>query len=268
MINSFYGYLGFDQVRFSDFDAAEKVASEGRELLRQMVDWLREHGALPVEIDTDGVYYVPPADLTESARAVFRQSFSAALPSGIEVEFDGEYQSMFSYKMKNYALLTGQGEIVIKGAALKSRGLEPFQRSFLKEMIRLKLEGRDSELPDLRVRYEADIRDRNWPVSKLAKTETLQDAPSTYATKIGEKGRGRNAAYELALKSGRDYRAGDQLSYYVTGAKKSVQVFASARLVSEWNPVERDENVPYYLGKLDALYEKFCGGKLGGDGEE
>ena len=268
LINSFYGYLGFDQVRFSDFDAAEKVASEGRELLRQMVEWLREHGALPVEIDTDGVYYVPPADLAESTLPVFRQSFSAALPAGIEVEFDGEYQSMFSYKMKNYALLTGQGEIVIKGAALKSRGLEPFQRSFLKEMIRLKLEGRDAELPDLRARYEYDIRDRKWPVSKLAKTETLQDAPSTYAAKIGEKGRGRNAAYELALKSGRDYRAGDQLSYYVTGTKKSVQVFASARLVSEWNPVERDENVPYYLGKLDALYEKFCGGKLGGDGEE
>lgn len=268
LINSFYGYLGFDQVRFSDFDAAERVAAEGRALLRQMIEWLRKHHATPVEIDTDGVYYVPPGDDASGKREAFRKAFAASLPAGIEIEFDGEYAAMFSYKMKNYALLSENGEIVIKGAALKSRGLEPFQRKFLKEMIRLKLEGRDADLPALKVKYESEISGRKWPVTLLAKTETLQDSPATYAAKIGEKGRGRNAAYELALKSGRDYRAGDQLSYYVTGTKKSVQVFAAARLVSEWNPVERDENVPYYLGKLDALYEKFCGGKLGGDGED
>lgn len=268
LINSFYGYLGFDQVRFSDFDAAERVASEGRELLRHMIGWLKKHGATPVEIDTDGVYYVPPREASAAARSAFQKAFAESLPPGIEIEFDGDYVSMFSYKMKNYALLQEDGGIVIKGAALKSRGLEPFQRNFLKDMIRLKLEEKDGDLPGLKERYETDIRGRKWPVSLLAKTETLQDSPATYATKIGEKGRGRNAAYELALRSGRDYRAGDQLSYYVTGDKKTVQVFASARLVSEWNPVERDENVPYYLAKLEALYDKFCGGKLGGDGEE
>ena len=199
---------------------------------------------------------------------VFRRQLSASLPTGIEVEFDGEYDAMFSYKMKNYALLMPSGEIIIKGAALKSRGLEPFQRRFLKEMIRLKLEGRDAALPALKDEYAAKLAGRAWPIAMLAKTETLQDAPSTYATKIGEKGRGRNAAYELALKSGRDYRAGDQVSYYVSGTRKSVQVFASAKLVSQWNPVERDENVPYYAAKLDALYAKFCGGNLGGAEED
>ncbi len=268
LINSFYGYLGFDQVRFSDFDAAERVAAEGRELLRHMIDWLKQHGAVPVEIDTDGVYYVPPEGATPATQAAFRKAFSESLPAGIEIEFDGEYAAMFSYKMKNYALLSGDGAVTIKGAALKSRGLEPFQRKFLKDMIRLKLEGRDEELPSLRKQYEQSIMGREWPVTMLAKTETLQDSPATYAAKISEKGRGRNAAYELALRSGRDYRAGDQLSYYVAGGKKTVQVFAAARLVSEWNPVERDENVPYYLDKLHALYEKFCGGKLGGTGSD
>ncbi|NQT91772.1 MAG: DNA polymerase II, partial [Lentisphaerae bacterium] len=54
LINSFYGYLGFSQARFSDFDAADRVASEGRRLLESMIAWLRKHGATPVEIDTDG----------------------------------------------------------------------------------------------------------------------------------------------------------------------------------------------------------------------
>jgi DNA polymerase elongation subunit (family B) len=268
LINSFYGYLGFDQVRFSDFDAAERVALEGRALLHQMIDWLKTNGAQPVEIDTDGVYFVPPPGGGAAAQASFRSRFASSLPQGIEVEFDGEYVAMFSYKMKNYALLTDTREIIIKGAALKSRGLEPFQRKFLREMIRLKLEGKEAALPDLKAEYEAAISERRWPIALLAKTETLQDAPATYAAKIEGKGRGRNAAYELALKSGRDYRAGDQLSYYVAGTRKTVQVFAAARLVAEWNPVERDENVPYYVAKLDALYDKFCGGKLGGERED
>ncbi len=267
LINSFYGYLGFDQVRFSDFDAAERVAAEGRELLHTMIDWLRKNGAQPVEIDTDGVYFVPPEGGAPVQKA-FRSRFADFLPAGIEVEFDGEYVAMFSYKMKNYALLTDKQAIIIKGAALKSRGLEPFQRKFLRDLIRLKLEGKEKELPVLKAQYEAAIQARQWPISMLAKNETLQDAPATYAAKIEGKGRGRNAAYELALKSGRDYRAGDQLSYYVTGMKKTVQVFAAARLVSEWNPVERDENVPYYVAKLDALYDKFRGGKLGGERED
>lgn len=268
LINSFYGYLGFDQARFSDFDAAERVAAEGRQLLREMIDWLRAHGAQPVEIDTDGIYFVPPAAETEAGQLAFRKAFEASLPPGIEVEFDDAFVAMFSYKMKNYALLKENGEIVIKGAALKSRGLEPFQRRFLRDMVRIKLEGREGDLPELKTAFERAIRQHEWPVSELAKTETLLEAPATYAGKIAQKSRSRNAAYELALKSGRDYRAGDQLSYYVTGAKKSVPVHTAAKALSEWNPVERDENVLYYVAKLDALYEKFCGGQLGGeDGE-
>lgn len=267
LINSFYGYLGFDQARFGDFDAAERVAKEGRELLKFMIGWLESHGARPVEMDTDGIYFVPPPFDGAAARDAFRREFEQALPPGIEVEFDGEYTAMFSYKVKNYALLEGDGGIVIKGAALKSRGLEPFQRKFLRELVRLKLEGNDEALPALKAQYEDGIVSRKWPVTLFAKTETLQDSPATYAGKIGQKSRARNAAYELALASGREYRAGDQVSYYVTGARKSVPVHANARLVSAWNPFERDENVAYYVAKLDALYDKFCGGALGGEEE-
>ncbi len=261
LINSFYGYLGFAQGRFNDFDAAEAVARGGRELLVEMISWLKDHGARPVEIDTDGIYFVPPADLTSHKKMEgFREAFATSLPEGIEIEFDGEFRSMFSYKMKNYALLTHDGETIVKGAALKSRGLEPFQRDFMRELIRRKLEGRDAEIPKLKLQYQESIAERRLPIEKLAKTETLQDSPATYAAKAKRGGRGRNAAYELALQSGREYRAGDQVSYYVTGEKKSVAVYEAARLVSEWNPERRDENVPYYQAKLDALYKKFGGG--------
>jgi DNA polymerase elongation subunit (family B) len=164
---------------------------------------------------------------------------------------------MLSYKMKNYALLDDQGEIIIRGAALKSRGLEKFQRNYLRAWLQLKLEGRDADIRKLQDVFRRAIRERTWPITELAKTETLQDAPATYAAKIKDSRRGRNAAYELALKSGRDYRAGDQISYYVTGSAKSVAVHGAAKLATDFDEKKRDENVAYYVAKLDALIEKF-----------
>jgi DNA polymerase elongation subunit (family B) len=257
LINSFYGYLGFAQGRFSDFGAAERVTAGGRKLLKLMISVLRELGAEPVEIDTDGIYFVPPTTKTKRDLERFRVEFRKSLPPGIEIEFDGEYDAMYSYKMKNYALLCSNGEVVIKGAALKSRGLEPFQRSFLRRLLRLKLEGHEDRIPALKKEYETGLEKQEWDVTEFGKTVTLQDAPQTYAGKIAQKARGRDAAYELALKSDREYRAGDQLTYYVTGTAKSVAAHANARLISEWDPANRDENVSYYQAKLDALYRKF-----------
>ena len=65
-----------------------------------------------------------------------RKGLAKELPPGIEVEFDEQFDAMFSYKAKNYALLTRSGDVIIKGGALKSRGLEKFQRVFLEEMIK------------------------------------------------------------------------------------------------------------------------------------
>ncbi|HEV3147601.1 MAG TPA: DNA polymerase domain-containing protein, partial [Chthoniobacterales bacterium] len=44
LINSFYGYLGFAQGHFADFDAAARVTQIGRDLLKKMIDWLNAHG--------------------------------------------------------------------------------------------------------------------------------------------------------------------------------------------------------------------------------
>jgi hypothetical protein len=94
-------------------------------------------------------------------------------------------------------------------------------------------------------------------IARLAKTETLGETLESYKQKIQGKKRNPSALYELALASGRPYRAGDQLSYYVTGSKKSVRVYENCKLASVYDPSQPDENVPYYQDKLVALYEKF-----------
>ena len=256
LINSFYGYLGFSQARFNDFDLAAAVTEQGREILRGMVARLRELGAMPIEIDTDGIYYTPPSGLDASGRERFQADFRAHLPEGIEVEFDGHFRAMFSYKMKNYALLEENGAVILKGAALKSRGLEPFLRDFLREWITLTLQDRSEEIPAMIARRRNDIALRRLPIAALAKTEMLTDAPSTYLKKREAGGKSRQPAYEVAIASGNLYQAGDAVSYYVTGAKKNLPVHANAKLAASFNPASRDENVPFYLAKLDALIKK------------
>jgi type II secretion system protein G len=260
LINSFYGYLGFSQALFNDFDQAERITAKGREILRGMVDWLRQHGATVIEIDTDGIYFVPPAFEGDEARKAFEQGLEDSLPEGIGVEFDASYQAMFSYKMKNYALLDEAGRILIRGAALRSRGLEPYQRDFLRDLIRLILEGGSVTNGDaLMDRYRERIESGEMPIEELAKSERLQDSLETYRTKLAKSSRARNAAYELALASGRPYEAGDTVSYYVTGDKKRVAVVDSSRLMHEWDAENRDENIPYYVNKLEQTYKKYRG---------
>lgn len=258
LINSFYGYLGFSMAHFCDFDQAEAIAAEGRKLLRLMINQLRALGAEPLEIDTDGVYYKPPEFNDDAAQQAFEQAVQRALPDGIDIEFDGVYKSMYCHKMKNYALLSEDGTMTIKGAALKSRGLEPFQRNYLKDYLRLRLEGRDAEIAALQDSYREQLTTRVWPIETLAKSERLQTDPKTYeAKRSAAKKTPKRAAYELALHSDREYKAGDMIRYYVAGNKKSVVVSAAARSVRDWDAGNRDENVPYYLAKLEALFAKF-----------
>jgi DNA polymerase elongation subunit (family B) len=256
LLNSFYGYLGFAQGHFADFDAAARVTQIGRDLLKQMIDWLAKQGAQVIEVDTDGIYFVPPAtmDIDDLQKRLAKE-----LPEGIDVDFDEQFDAMFSYKAKNYALLTKGGDVVIKGGALKSRGLEKFQRVFLEEMIKLIMEGKPEAVSDLRNQFERKIRNREWNIAMLMKTDTIQDSLDKYRAKIAGSARNRAAAYELALVSGRNYKAGDQISYYIKATPKKVPAYEAAKLASEFDPQNRDENIDYYVAKLDELMKKFSG---------
>jgi DNA polymerase elongation subunit (family B) len=281
LLNSFYGYLGFAQGHFADFDAASRVTQIGRDLLKKMIDWLGAHGAKVIEVDTDGIYFVPPSSVEANAspaRTVapakdkphaadtavttkeiteLQKGLAKELPEGIEIDFDEQFDAMFSYKAKNYALLTKDGQVVIKGGALKSRGLEKFQRLFLEEMIKLIMEGKPEAITDLRNEFEKKIRNREWKIDMLMKTDTLQDSLDKYRAKIAGSARNRAAAYELALASGRNYKPGDQISYYIKATPKKVAAYEAAKLASDFDPQNRDENVDYYVAKLDELVKKF-----------
>jgi len=223
-----------------------------------MIDWLRKRGCQVIEIDTDGIYFVPGPDVTtahEEENLV--QRLSDTMPEGITVEYGGRYKAMFSYKIKNYALLDHGEKLKIKGSGLRSRGIERFQREFLEKMILHLLTDQKDEIPKLFQCYMNRIAQHQWDVKMFMKTEMLQESLETYVEKTRRGQRNRSAAYELAIKSERRYQPGDQISFYVTGDSENVQAYDHCKLARSWDPKNPDENIGYYQKKLKDLYKKF-----------
>jgi len=258
LINSFFGYLGAALHNFSDPETAAEVTRLGRVTIKNMIDLLKAEGAEPVEIDTDGIYFRPPSGCSgEDSELALVKRISAALPAGIEVELDGRYSSMFAYKTKNYALLGYDGKVIIRGSSLKSRGIERYLREFMQEMITLLLAGNSSGIERLYTDYVARIRSQNLDVAWISRTETISESPAAYHEKVRLGKRNPSAAFEIAQAADRIYRAGDQVSYYVSGSTKDVAAYENCRPIRAFNPAHPDINSAYYIEKLRNLKKRF-----------
>ncbi len=258
LINSFYGYLGSTQHNFSDQGVAAEVTRLGRVTIKEMIELLTATGAEPIEIDTDGIYFRPPGgchSVEEEQELVCR--ISNAFPTGIEVELDGRYRSMFAYKSKNYALLNYDGTIVIKGSALRSRGVEPFLREFMGEVIEYLLGGKGSEVERLFDRYVTRLRSPELAVGWVARSETLTESPASYRSKLQAGKRNHAAAFEIALIAERPYNAGDRVTFYVSGSGRGGAAYEQCHHVSAFDPLHPDINITYYSDKLRHVLKRF-----------
>ncbi|MDA8429712.1 MAG: DNA polymerase II [Geobacteraceae bacterium] len=258
LINSFFGYLGAALHNFSDPAAAAEVTRLGRVTIRNMIELLNAEGAEPVEVDTDGIYFRPPTGCdNEDAEQALVQRISKALPAGIEVELDGRYSSMFAYKIKNYALLGYDGRITIRGSSLKSRGIERYLREFMQELIALLLAGQAAGIERLYADYVARLRSHDLDAAWISRSETINESPAAYREKVRCGKRNPSAAFEIALAAEKPYRAGDQVSYYVSGSTKDVAAYENCRPTRAFNPAHPDINAPYYIEKLRLLKKRF-----------
>lgn len=258
LINSFYGYLGAAQHNFSDPTVAAEVTRLGRVTIRNMIDFLLAEGAHPVEIDTDGIYFRPPEGCaTAEAERELVQRVSEQFPEGIDVELDGRYQSMFAYKTKNYALQEYDGRIIIKGSGLRSRGVEPYVREFVRDVIELLLTGKAGMVERLYQEYVSRLRSRGVDVAWVARSETLNESTESYQAKLRSGKRNRSAAFEIAVATGKPHHSGDRVSYYVSGSGKDATAYEACRPLTAYDPAHPDINVQYYVEKLRHVQKRF-----------
>jgi DNA polymerase elongation subunit (family B) len=257
LINAFYGYLAFGRGHWNDFAAADQVTAEGRRIVALMLGRLADIGASAVELDTDGVYFVPPPGSSAATAEGLLARVAEGLPAGIQLELAGRYAAMLSYKMKTYALVDERGRLTLKGSALRSRGLEPFVRELIGEIVRLLLDGQSADVKSAVDRWLADFAGHRVPVRLFARTETLQDPLEVYRERVRSGVRQPGAAYEVALASGRSLLPGDQVTYYVAGRGLHPAVAESAKPASAWNPDRPDENTAYYREKVLDIWARF-----------
>jgi DNA polymerase elongation subunit (family B) len=255
LINSFYGYLGFSAARFGDGELAAEVTKRGRDLLQALIAEFERLGCVILEADTDGIYlsteqyHAKPEELLAQVVKI--------MPPGIELEFDGSYDAMFCYKAKNYAL-AANGEVTLRGSALRSRGIEPYLKRLSDQLISYILGvAPDSPVAEVE-RLRKAITAREQPVADLAKSETLSQNPEAYEQFIAGGGKPRRAAAEVALQMNPRPRMGERVSYYI-GPKTKGQTsdWQRARPLASYDPAAAPYDPVYYLEKIDDWAERY-----------
>lgn len=249
LINSFYGYLGFPGARFADGDLAAEVTAMGRGLLQALIKKFQDLNCIILEADTDGIYLSSPDYFKEPLKLL--EAVSPVMPKGIELEFDGSYPAMFSYKAKNYALYDGE-KVIIRGSALRSRGMEPFLKEITDSMINYLL-GASTEDPNALINeLRKMIEEGSIGVEQLAKSERLSQNPEIYAKKIDNGRTPRRASLEVALKMKPIPKMGDKVTYFITpGEKKRLPDWQQARSVDEYDRDLLPYDKNHYLKKLN-----------------
>ena len=258
LINSFYGYLGYARGLFNDYAQADRVTTAGQELLRAIMKQVELHNGQVIEVDTDGLFCVPPDNVRgEEQELIFVEKMSSSLPEGIHLALAGRYKRMLSYKKKNYALLDYSDRLTIRGSALISRSLERFAKQFIQLSINCLLQEDIDGLHNLYVSFAKDIANHRWEAADFSRTETIRDSFETYDLEVGENRRKPAAAYEVAKRSGLTLKPGERISYYVTGTHAGLKVVENSKLAAEWDSNFPDENTAYYLDRLNECSKKF-----------
>jgi len=223
LINAAYGYMGAGSMAlFADIRAADEVTRRGREVLAQVLDALRKRGMALIEADTDGVYFAVPMDWTEQHERQLVAEIGAELPAGIRLEYEGRYRAMFSHEVKNYALLTYDGQLIVHGVALRSSRAEPFGERFLRQALFCTMTGDVAGTRNAFLETVRALRQRTFTASDVAASVRLSKSPETYgATRTGHV----EQAYEALLAARRTkWTPGERVRFYRASGGVSVWI--------------------------------------------
>lgn len=258
LINSFYGYLAFNRGIFNDYQQANRIAEIGQKMIKQIMESIHSRGGQVVEADTDGLFFIPPPFInTNDKQDNFVKEINEDIPKDFNLVIDGRYKKLLSYKKKNYATLDYDNKIKIKGSALVSKNIERFGRNFIQSCIECILDNNFEAMHNLYINLYKDILTHNLQVQDFMRLETLKDSPERYQREVEAGDRNKSAGYELAVKSGKRWKIGQKIFYYVTGDESNVRAYDNCKVADEWDPNFPDENTGFYLKRLDEFTKKF-----------
>jgi DNA polymerase, archaea type len=228
LINGSFGYYGTGYYSFNDYEAAALVTAYGRKILSLMVSVVESCGGVPIEIDTDGVFFSHPDPETVSS------AVADALPDGIEIELELKHCGLYVPKAKSYVLVSAEGKTSVKGL-FRKRNRYPLQNHFPIEFIKLYfIEGLDAAED-----YYQETR------SLLAAGDlSVEDLTITRKISTNEKG-----LVELGIG-----KQGERVSYWY---KRFDRYHSKTGKPLKPMPVQTNSGeywVDYYVEELDEVY--------------
>lgn len=172
MINSFYGFLGATGLNFNYPEGAAEITRRGRAILNKAIEWANERCYPIVNADTDSISFEPHPD---SEMDAVLSELNNHFPDSIRWEDDGVYDAVLVVKAKNYALKQN-GEIKIKGSALKATMKEPALADFLNSSISAILGGVDMYISGNYWNAAKSIKDGDINISDWSSKKTITKA--------------------------------------------------------------------------------------------
>jgi DNA polymerase elongation subunit (family B) len=266
LINAAYGYMGAGSMAlFADSAAAGEVTRRGREILNQVLAALRQRGMALIEADTDGVYFAVPSDWTEEQERALVAEIGTVLPAGIRLEYEGRYRAMFSHEVKNYALLTYSGQLVVRGVALRSSRAEPFGERFLRQALLCTMTNDIAGVHNAYLTTVNALRRRSLSTSDLGARIRLSKTPTAY---MASRATHPEPQYEALLAAGRtNWYPGERVRFYRSRGKNYVwlpEENIEASINQPWEPEAKtdktnaqhrqDYDVEHYLQVLVTSY--------------
>jgi hypothetical protein len=136
-------------------------------------------------VDTDSISFCKPdmSPFTEEEREALLNEINALMPSGVQYADDGYFETAIVIKAKNYVLWDGK-KLKYKGSAIKATTKEPALQQFIKDIIQIILDNRETEVihkksQQLYMNYVSEIMDvkdiKRWSSKKTITDKVLKN---------------------------------------------------------------------------------------------
>lgn len=257
LANASYGYLGFAGARWYCIECARAITALGRDYVNKVIDAARKLNFEVIYADTDSAFILLKNKEKEIEDLL--KKINLKLPEPMELEYQGKYKrGLFLGKKsgaggakKRYALLSEDGEIILKGIEAIRGDWSPIAKKTQKKVIEIILKEKSVEKA---VKYVKElinrIKKRDIGIYDLAIETTLTRNLTDY-----ESHGPHIAAAELARNKGYAVRKGFTVSYVV--CKGSGKINERVKLTEDTK--NEDYDINYYIDNqiIRSVYKIF-----------
>jgi DNA polymerase elongation subunit (family B) len=244
--NATYGYMGYAGARWYSLECAQAVTLIAKQNIQQVVKEAERFGFRPVYSDTDSLFALTGEKKLPDIMK-FVQTINATLPAPMELEYRDSYPAgIFIEKKtglagakKRYALLTNQGELILRGLEAVRGDWSRLAREAQKKILRIILSEGSAEKANTYLQELINrVKARQVDVEDLAIKVRLTRNLNEYQA------RGPHvAAAELARDKGRQMGRGSMVSFIVKSGEGKI----SDRVILAEDAKPADYDIDYYI---------------------